>query len=1126
MSDRTPPSGDAHNDRSVTEELANLDDVLGGQAASADPQPLRRDVPAGGQGADLDAPTDLEILLLLRQAAATERELADTSRDDEQPAVPPFEIVRSIGTGGFSTVYLAEDPRLGRSVALKVLRPEAMLVPGIRRRFIREAEITARLAHPGIVTVHDVGVSEGRVFIAQEYCEGGNLGSWLAGHEGLVPPRDAAAFLLEVAEAVHAAHNAGVLHRDLKPTNILLVRQHTAANKQPQPDEADSPGRLTAWRAKVADFGLATLLAEESNAELTRLTMTGCRLGTPMWMSPEQVDQSFGPISVATDVYALGLVLERLLSGRISQAALSEAETFRRILLDESGPFDSLAQMPPPGLAAIAAKCLQKRPQARYPSVAHLAHDLRRFLEGRPTIAPPLPPRSNGLKDAVASRTLNVLPHVITLAFIVASALSAFLLLQTFSSTNRNAVDSPHVAAAAEFATAFSEWRKGHIATASKARKKAVELQPSLAGSLTDTWFHTRIHGEDATLCTMPSNAAAFALAVSSDKSLAAAGSEEGTLAIIPLTPAPTSSSQPVFISVHDEINAITFTPDGKSLFVASETGNLTRWNVTTGKIEHKSRWPGALYGLACSPDGQQLVFGGQDRVLRIVATNAPDVILHTCDLSRFIPETDPSRDIESASFTGTRRVDLTFANHIVRVDTSSGAATSFMPVGSKELNHEHFAWSPETDLICITGGTEAAPLLLDAKDLSLVGSLPPHPRWVRCVDFSPSGALLATACRDGGIRVFDTKLCKEICKLIGHRGQVWRVGFLEEDVLLSCGDDGTVRRWTINTQPDRMISGQRLISSPGSPFKQPLSPARVKGVAAGRRLLPTQRLVVFDDMAQVRTFAPLAGEWSLPLQLRASNTPASLMFDVSADGTRAAVSLRSDPALQLISLPNDDSAPTPINILRDLSAEQFCWSHDNRLVLADYSTNRLLLFDPGPDAVTLLHNALEARSVVSLSASSASPLRVLAANPHSVQLITITSNEKVAVATHELPRVPGDVASSTWSPDDSLIACGTTYGVVYFYDNHTSTSVSIQRVSSHEHAIRSLAFDASGQTLISADKATMQIHDVATRTTLDEFRPLFEIHGVVLSPAGDTIVIVGEKDCHILPLNRSVSPE
>jgi len=354
-----------------------------------------------------------------------------TSPDGEPlpDAVDRFEIIRELGRGGFGIVYLAFDPVLRREIALKVQRPETVLSPELRRRFLTEAQAAGVLSHPNIVAVYEVGEASVLAWIAVEYCPGMSLSQWLARWQTPVPPRMAAEMVTQLADAVACAHGRGILHRDIKPSNVLLAEveggkrkaeggKAAAADRTQSPvDSLDTGGSaastpatqriepcfdgggatcppeasvlarealafLSSVRPKLTDFGLAKVLDGDAVE-----TKSGTMLGTPGYMAPEQIESTAGEIGPATDVYGLGLMLYEMLTAKPAFSSSTRAETFKRVLLEEPASPRKLCRKVPRDLQAIVLEAIDKKPDRRYFSAAELAIDLRRYLADKPVRA-------------------------------------------------------------------------------------------------------------------------------------------------------------------------------------------------------------------------------------------------------------------------------------------------------------------------------------------------------------------------------------------------------------------------------------------------------------------------------------------------------------------------------------------------------------------------------------------------------------------------------------------------------------------------------------------------------------------------------------------------------------------
>jgi len=304
------------------------------------------------------------------------------------PAVPGYEILDLIGAGGMGVVYKARHRTLNRVVALKMILSGAAATDAERSRFRSEAEAAARLQHPNIVQVYEVGEADGRPFLALEYVPGGSLAAQLTA-DGL-DPRRAAELVLQLAEAVRHAHEHGIVHRDLKPANILLsgVRGQESGVRDLSSLTPD-PWLLT---PKVADFGLAKRLDADRGQ-----TQTGAILGSPSYMPPEQALGDAKAVGPPADVYALGAILYELLTGRPPFKADTLLETLELVRTTDPEPPRHLRARLPKDLEVICLKCLQKEPERRYPTAGELADDLRRFLAGEPIRA-----REDGIGSQLA----------------------------------------------------------------------------------------------------------------------------------------------------------------------------------------------------------------------------------------------------------------------------------------------------------------------------------------------------------------------------------------------------------------------------------------------------------------------------------------------------------------------------------------------------------------------------------------------------------------------------------------------------------------------------------------------------------------------------------------------------
>jgi CHASE2 domain-containing sensor protein len=272
----------------------------------------------------------------------------DSNAASSPLAIPGYEILQELGRGGMGVVYKARQIALKRTVALKMILAGPHAGPDLLARFRLEAEAVARMHHPNIVQVHDLGEHAGQPFFALEYVDGDSLARRLHGQP--LPVRQAVELIVTLARAVQHAHQRGIIHRDLKPANVLLTSHGVP---------------------KITDFGLAKSLDESSG-----LTISGAVLGTPRYMAPEQASGRTRAVGPATDVYALGVILYELLTGWPPFRGETVMETLDQVRFQTPIPPSQLQPGLPPNLDAVCLKCLEKEPVQRYPTAEDLVHSL------------------------------------------------------------------------------------------------------------------------------------------------------------------------------------------------------------------------------------------------------------------------------------------------------------------------------------------------------------------------------------------------------------------------------------------------------------------------------------------------------------------------------------------------------------------------------------------------------------------------------------------------------------------------------------------------------------------------------------------------------------------------------
>ncbi|MBX6314156.1 MAG: serine/threonine protein kinase [Isosphaeraceae bacterium] len=579
--------------------------------------------------------------------ASTWREVRDGLRLLEEiwprgaPAGPGafgrFEILRELGRGGFGVVFLALDPELGRRVALKVPRPEVLATPEVRRRFLREAHAASRLDHPNLVPVFEAGQVGPVCYLASAYVEGPTLAAWLAERPEPVPPRLAARLVATLADAVQHAHDRGILHRDIKPGNVLLQARGTGA----APDHAGPPAEPLPFIPRFCDFGLAKLSDQERGD-----TRTGVPLGSPSYMAPEQAEGLPDAVGPAADLYGLGAILYELVTGRPPFKTDSALETLRRVVTEEPERPRRLRRGLPRDLETIALKCLAKRPERRYATAAHLAEDLRRFLANEPILARSTPTWERAWKWGRRRPA-----HAALLALVLLSGAIGVgglfwynrllhwhntqlqAALQRAERGEQEARRQDELAERRErkarrhlfgfqVRQAQEAFRAGHIELARRLLDAARDEADSAAARGFAWSYLDRLCRERVTLLeghTVP----VYALAVSPDGKTLASGDLRGHLRLWDLA---TGRSRPLVGGRPDLVAILAFSPDGRTLASVTHRGaaaEVLLWDVASGRL--RAALPadrGLCYALLFSPDGALL------GTLRAAPPEAPRVQL------------------------------------------------------------------------------------------------------------------------------------------------------------------------------------------------------------------------------------------------------------------------------------------------------------------------------------------------------------------------------------------------------------------------------------------------------------------------------------------------------------------
>ena len=992
------------------------------------------------------------------------------------PNAPPgYEFLIELGRGGMGVVFKARDLKLNRIVAVKMVLSGDLASPQALVRFLAEAEALAALQHPNVVHVHERGQHQGLPYFVMEFCPGGSLGAKVREHP--LPARTAAELVEQLARAVAAAHARNIVHRDLKPENVLF-------------DDNGSP--------KIADFGLAKRYDDSKESADRKggesLTQSGAVIGTPSYMSPEQARGESKKVGPGADVWALGAILYRIVTGRPPFLGANPVETLRLVMDAEPIAPGELTPGLPRDIATIALKCLTKDPVRRYSSAADLADDLRRFLDGKPIVARPVGAIERAVKWVKRNPVITGATLAVMLALSTGAAISTVKYLdaqeqryladrrareaddsrkaearrvqerdEALKLANTNADELKHQLGVSNMVLAAHAFDDRNVILA----RDRLDRVPIEQRTFAWNYLARQVRGGVFTLYGHAHSISS--VAYSPDGTRIATGSWDRTARV---WDARTGTIRLELVGHKDEVKGVAFSPDNRRIVTGSGDHTARIWDARTGAmlLEFKGH-KADVTCVAFSPDGLRIVTGGAEPSVRVWDSRTGTVLLelvgHRGLIHSVAFDPDGSR-IVTASGDRTARVWDAQRGKLMHVLT--GHARNVFSA----------AFSPDGFRI-VTGSADSSARVWNAATGIVLFELRGHSDGVREVAFSPDATRIVTASYDQTARVWHARTAALLMELKGHTRSVSSAAFSPDGLRIVTGsDDHTAKVWDAQTGAGVTVFRGHTAALNDAVFSPDGTKVLTASVDKTARVWNARTGTLLFELSCPRgsvssaQFSPdgsriVTSGVDQPIRIWDATT-GKLRLELNGARNVRSVAFRPD-GIRFVAI-NNGATATVWDAHTGVAALELpehgstlrcaAYSPDgSRIVIGCYDNEATVWnAETGVALFTLIGHTESISSV----AYSSDGLRILTAsedrsaricNAHTGKLLTVLDGHT------------DFVQCATFSPDGSLIATASNDRTIRIWDARTATT--LIELKGHASIVRDVAFSPDGSHLVSA---------------------------------------------------------